>query len=293
MKRKSIFLFASGLFFLLANNSDVFGECSKEKANKLLKTAFKFYSNQDVNANIYSVDELKELGLCEVVFSITPNTALNTDQPVFKNIFYFKNDYLLFGELKKVGEGKVFDITREKIQTLNKEFFAYMEKQRAQADSAEREEIIKEVLEKFEDIKKMADMKFGTDGDIKAETITFTDPYCPHCNTMKQVLLEKVKEGKIRAYFIFLPLLGEESKKVVASIICDKKTDTEKLKAFEDKYVSKTKICSAGEKKIEENMSLFLKLKGTGVPLTILKREGSIRIIRGAVPKDVFENYLK
>ena len=270
--------------------------CSKENASKKLEQFVVSALPVDVKpaCKIHSVSKISlgDFSLCEVIYSFEaqPNKTQEDDVPVFKSIFYYGKDFAIIGEIKKLEpNGQVLSLTRERITAANKEYIDYVQRKalEAKAKSEDVKALKEEISKNFEKIKSQADIKIGKG---KVEVIVFVDPFCPHCGRMKFLLLEKAKENKLSAYFLFMPL-GQASEKVTASIVCDKKTDSERLQAFIDKYSGD--VCEKGLKKVKENVDLFVKLKGQGVPYMILKKGSEIEIIEGAISKERLESYLE
>jgi len=247
---------------------------------KTLKKQLQIESIQPIN--------LGEVRLCEAVFYIKPlpGPAQNT-MPPFKNIVYFGKDFAIFGEIKKVENGKVISITREKAEKLNKEYFEYIKKASEEANKPQKASISREEYEK---LKTKADVRLTGKG-AKAEAVMFVSPTCPHCARMKEVLTKKVNEGKLNFYVIFTPL-SPFDEKVSASVICEKKSDSEKLKDFSNRFTVE-KPCEEGVKKVQENFAEFRKVNGKGVPLTFFKINGEIKVIEGERPENIIDNFLK
>ncbi len=261
-------------------------KCDKESFENLLKAVYGA-EERDIEYKVISVERFADLDFCEAVYIVEPFVK-DPRVPVFKNIAYFRDNYLIFGALIKVEGEKVVQVTNDKFREINKEIIDQLEKTRMQGESKQEE--IKEYAKKhFDEFKKKADVVWGK--EAKAEIISFIDPKCPHCEEMKNLILKKTKENKVKAYFIFAPVLGEESVKIATSVLCDKKTNEEKLKAYTEKYISKP--CDKGLKKIEENIQIAKSLGFRGVPFNLLKKGESIEMITGALPEEVFDNLLK
>jgi len=292
-------------FVLIKNGSSYSESCTKSQVKPKVENVFfgsiAFSGSKsslrvvidDVNEVPLDVKNDNKITACEVVFHIEP-VEKEVDEPVQKFILYTIGDTVITGNLWKYDhEKKLYvNVTFERLRDINKEYTQHMQEKfkKMEKFSQQREEIKKLAEKEFDTLVKQSDMKFETKNP-KALTVSFIDPYCPHCKHMKEVLLKKVKEGKISAYFIFLPI-STESEEIVASIICDKKTNDERLKAFNELYKSK-KICDNGKNKVEKNYALFNKLKGEGVPYTIMKKGKEVEIIKGSVSENIFDSYLE
>lgn len=299
-KNFEVWVFLFPLFLFLISGIYAFrilaGEelCSKESASKKLEQFVVSALPVDIKPvyKIHSVSKISlgDFSLCEVIYSFEAQSNKTQEEPVFKSIFYYGKDFAIIGEIKKLEpNGQVLSLTRERITAVNKEYIDYVQRKalEAKAKSEDVKALKEEISKNFEKIKSQADVKIGKG---KVEVIAFVDPFCPHCGRMKLLLLEKAKENKLSAYFLFMPL-NSLSEKVTASIICDKKTDSERLQAFTDKYSGN--VCEKGLKKVRENADLFVKLKGQGVPYMILRKGSEIEIIEGAISRERLESYLE
>jgi len=234
-----------------------------------------------------------KISICEVVFHIEP-VDKKVNEPMQKFILYTINNMVFTGNLWKYDQEKKLyvNVTLEKLRDVNKEYAQYMQEKLRKIDTftQQREEARKIAEKEFNNFVKQSDAKVETKNP-KALVVSFVDPHCPHCKHMKEIILKKVKEEKINAYFIFLPI-STDSEKIVTSIICDKKTSDERLKAFNELYKSE-KICEDGKKKVKNNHMLFDKLKGNGVPYIIIKKGNDVKIVEGGVPENTFDSYLE
>ena len=271
---------------------------AKERIRKVLFSSLNI-TNPLFKKNIHiTVDETNRISfgrvtLCEVVFHIEPVDREKKKTPVQKFVFYMTEDLVFTGNLWKCTEKTCMNVTTQRLRDLNREYSRYMqERYREIQKRAARKERLKRLgRREFERLVKQSDMKFEVKNP-EALVVSFIDPYCPHCRHMKELLLKKVSEGKISAYFIFTPI-SPRSEKIAASVICDKKTSKERLQAFNQLYVSE-KICREGMEKVRNNSRLFFRLGGRGVPYSIMKKKnGEIKLIEGSVSENIFDSYLE
>lgn len=299
-----------GSALLFCSSTGVFAKevtlCNKGKAQDVVTKAFLSDINQSLKVvspkiNVLEVSELKLNGLtvCEVVWELSlPNqkNGNKTIQKLPKNIAYYGNDFVFVGELRiKKGEGKeekYVNITRDRFLVLNKEYYEEIQKKIEQG--AVREGIKKEVKElakkEFDVLKSKADARIVSE-KAKAEMIIFADPYCPHCAKMKDIVMEKVKEGKISLYIFFTPVLGPASEKVSISAFCGGKNSEERLRLFAERKSDGT-LCEEGKKKIKENVDYFVKFNGRGVPYSLFKKGDTFEIFEGAVSSNILDSLL-
>jgi len=298
MKKKALLLGSLTACFMLSGTAYPQDFCTEKHAKEFLPKVI--FSNVPV-AQPEMIETLKkqlqieniqlvnlgEVRLCEAVFYIKPlpGPAQNT-MPPFKNIVYFGKDFAIFGEIKKLENGNVVSLTREKAEKLNKEYFEYIKKVSEEANKPQKATLSKEEYEK---LKEKADVKLTK--AAKVDAVMFASPTCPHCAKMKDVLMKKVNEGKLNLYVVFTPL-SPFDEKVSSSVICEKKSDSEKLKDFSNKF-SVEKPCEDGMKKVQENFSEFRKVNGRGVPLTFFKINGEIKVIEGERPENVIDGFLR
>lgn len=309
-KTFSVFSLLVGSAFLFCSSTGVFAKeatlCSKEKAQDVVTKAFLSDINQSFKVvspkvNVLEVSELKLNGLtlCEVVWELSLPNQKNGNKTIRrlpKNIAYYGNNFVFAGELRvKKGEGKeekYVNITRDRFLTLNKEY--YEEIQKKIERGAVKEGIKKEVKElakkEFDVLKSKADARIVNE-KAKAEMIIFADPYCPYCTKMKDIIMEKVKEGKISLYIFFTPVLGPASEKVSISAFCSGKNSEERLRLFAERK-SNEALCEEGKKKIKENVDYFIKFNGRGVPFSLFKKGDTFEIFEGAVSSNILDSLL-
>lgn len=291
------------LLFHLLSITPVFGfSCTKTQAEEKIKKVL--FSSLNITNPLFRknvhviVDETNKISfgkttLCEVVFHIKPAGKTERNIPVQKFVFYMTENLVFTGNLWKCTEKTCVNITTKRLRDLNREYSRYMQRkyQEIQKYAARKERLRKLSEREFDKIVKQSDMRFETKNP-EALVVSFIDPYCPHCKHMKELLLKKVSEGKISAYFIFAPI-SPQSEKIAASVICDKKTSKERLQAFNQRYVSE-RICKEGMEKVRNNSRLFFRLGGRGVPYSIMKKKnGEIKLIEGSVSENIFDSYLE
>jgi len=276
--------------------------CTKTRAEEKIKRIL--FSSLNITNPLFRknihvvVDEANRIPfsgttLCEVVFHIEPADKTKKNIPVQKFVFYVKENMVFTGNLWKCTEKSCVNVTAKRLRDLNREYNRYVQRryQEVQKYAVRKERLRKLSKKEFDKLVKQSDMRFEVKNP-EALVVSFIDPYCPHCKHMKELLLKKVSEGKISAYFIFAPI-SPRSEKIAASVICDKKTNRERLKAFNNLYVSE-KICKKGMEKVKSNSRLFFKLGGRGVPYSIMKKKnGEIKLIEGSVSENIFDSYLE
>ena len=300
---KKVVLLVSVLLFYLLSITSVFGfSCTKAQAEeKIKKVLFSSLNitNPLLRKNVHIVvDETSKISfgkttLCEVVFHIEPADKAERNIPVQKFVFYTTENLVFTGNLWKCTEKTCVNVTMKRLRDLNREYSRYMQRryQEIQKYAVKKERLKRLSKKEFDKLIKQSDMKFEAKNP-EALVVSFIDPYCPHCKHMKELLLKKVSEGKISAYFIFAPI-SPRSEKIAASVICDKKTSRERLQAFNQLYVSE-KVCKEGMEKVKSNSRLFFKLGGRGVPYSIVKKkDGEIKLIEGSISENIFDSYLE
>jgi len=276
--------------------------CTKTRAEEKIKRIL--FSSLNITNPLFRknihfvVDEANRIPfggttLCEVVFHIEPADKTKKNIPVQKFVFYVKENMVFTGNLWKCTEETCVNITTERLRDLNREYSRYMQRryQEIQKRAVKKERLRRLSKREFDRLVKQSDMKFEAKNP-EAFVVSFIDPYCPHCKHMKELLLKKVSEGKISVYFIFAPI-SPRSEKIAASVICDKKTNKERLQAFNQLYVSE-KVCKEGMEKAKSNSRLFFRLGGRGVPYSIMKKKnGEIKLIEGSISENTFDSYLE
>lgn len=280
--------------------------CSKKRAQDVVEKALLSEINRSLRIaslkiNILEVSELKLGGLtiCEVVWELAlpnQNNRNMTVQKLPRNIAYYGEGFVFVGELrveKREGkEEKYVNITRDRFLALNKEYYEEVQKRIEQG--AVREEIKKEVKElakkEFDVLKSKADARFVSKR-ADAEMIIFTDPYCPHCAKMKDIVMKKVREGKINLYIFFTPILGPASENVSISAFCNGKNSEERLKLFAERRPNEA-LCEEGRRKIRENLEYFIKFNGKGVPYSFFKRGDDFKVFEGVISSNILDSLL-
>lgn len=100
----------------------------------------------------------------------------------------------------------------------------------------------------------------------KHPILVFTDPHCPYCSQLHQVLLEAVKEHPELAFKLKLVPFKQSSKEITKTIICNKSIDQLEM-AFAGKSLPKPDCdTDAGDK----NLALAQQLGIRGTPSLIM-----------------------
>lgn len=283
-------------------------ECSKENVEKELNVYFMQFIRPDLRQDLrqdlkqegvgvqFKVIEVRKVNLagiefCEAVWKIEDERTKGRVPVEFKNVAYFRENMMVMGDIKVKESGVVKHVSQDRHMEVNKEaleFMAQMQREMSKEDEARQEEIVKQI----EKIRKQADLVMATKG-ARHEIVIFADPYCPYCKQMQDVVMALNKDGKLDVRVILVGLLGPDSERLVASVLCEK-DDKERMKMINDKVVKSQ--CEAGKKKAKANVELFHSLKGRGVPLSVLieKQTGKVvRVFNGMVGKEVIEREMK
>lgn len=274
--------------------------CTKEEATPKLKKFFEEQFKgfpQPPEVEIYHVLRVKEVDfpLCAVVYAfLVPNLQVqgNDTMPVMKQVIYYGSNFFIAGNLVVIGkDGSSLNVSQRLHEEHNRPYFEWL---RRKAEEEQKKYKFKSQLnvEKFEEIKKNADLSFVTK-DAIGEVIVFFDPFCPFCKRLEEVLKKLRSEKLVSYYLILTPALGKQSSDVIASVLCDKKTADEKMKALADKYVSKRGPCKSGLEKAQKNLDLFMNTGGRGVPLSIIRVEDEIKVSEGAISETEMRRILR
>lgn len=269
-------------------NEKIFSEtltCNKEEAQKILNN-LPHPPVYSWNPVVVSVNPIKvgNQTLCELIYENKPQENNQENKvPIPRGIIYYGDKFAFLGQILVEKDGEFFNLTMDRSIEINKEYLNYRQKA--------LEEQNKKTISpnEFNNLKTMSNVKLPAT-NAKAEIIAFVDPYCPHCTRMKEILLEMNKNKILEVHFIFTPI-SPAGEIVSASVLCDKKTDKEKLEAFTRKYQNK-KPCDKGISIVRKNIETFTNLGGKGVPLMILKKGNQIKLIEGEIPKETLESLI-
>jgi len=126
------------------------------------------------------------------------------------------------------------------------------------------------------------------------QILVFTDPHCPYCSKLHQVLHEAVATNTEFAFHIKLLPFKASSKKVAQTIICNQSMELLD-QAFSGQTLSKTAADDCNSDAISNNLNLASKLGIRGTPTLILPNG---RIVTGYRPleellKLIEENRIK
>ena len=98
------------------------------------------------------------------------------------------------------------------------------------------------------------------------QVMVFTDPHCPFCSKMHQVLLEAVAADSALAFQIKLIPFKQSSQKISQTIVCNKSLEQLEL-AFSGQALPESECTTSA---LEENLLLARELGITGTPTLIL-----------------------
>ena len=102
--------------------------------------------------------------------------------------------------------------------------------------------------------------------DAKVRVLVFTDPHCPYCSQLHNVLHEAIKANPDLAFYIKLIPFKQSSKKITQTIICNKSMEQLEM-AFSGQALPEP-TCESDI--VEENLALAQKLGIRGTPALIL-----------------------
>lgn len=151
-------------------------------------------------------------------------------------------------------------------------------------------------IKKLEQLKKRASFKFVNKLNYKVpELFVFVDPLCPYCKVMIKVAQDLANQEKLNAYIYLTPVLSPQSKQIATSILCDKKTDNERLQGYLSLYTSNNQ-CKQGKNEIELNINIFHELQSNAIPISLLKTKNKtkhkIYLIKGTIKKETLNKLL-
>lgn len=104
------------------------------------------------------------------------------------------------------------------------------------------------------------------DADAAQMVIVFTDPHCPYCSKLHQVLKEAVANDPDLAFQIKLLPLKDSSREISRTIICNRSLD-QLEKVFRGESIARTE-CSTDA--IDQNLQLGQQLGIRGTPTLVL-----------------------
>ncbi len=281
-----------GLSFVVGKRKVFALDCVEE--GKRIHDTLKMYFTGGAHENFFDFEVLEinplKIGkseFCEVIWRPVPKGekgVVDTSRlDIPKQILYLGEGFMIQGEIRLKTEKGVQFLTMSRLYEINKDYYKKIEnlrKEQERKDLEKKGEIEKEVNK----IKGLVDVELKK-GDSSYVVYVFVDPFCPYCEKMKDVLMRVVDEGRVEVGLIMTPVLGERSKRVVESVLCDKK-GKDRLKAYQERYMGSGEVCKEGREKVLKNIEMFRKLGARGVPFSIWvdKRSGKvINVVEGAV----------
>ena len=131
------------------------------------------------------------------------------------------------------------------------------------------------------------------DGDKDAKRIiyTFTDPYCPYCQKLREIADPYIAKGEVQLRHIMVGILQEDSIKKAAAILGA--DSPEQALQQHIQHVDRTSVdlneeaLTNGTLLVEENNQLMEQLGFMATPTSIYKDEkGHVRLIEGMPMRD-------
>lgn len=135
--------------------------------------------------------------------------------------------------------------------------------------------------------------KWVLDGNKDAKRIiyTFTDPYCPYCQKLREIADPYIAEGEVQLRHIMVGILQEDSIKKAAAILGA--DSPEQALQQHIQHVDGTSVdlneeaLTNGALLVEENNQLMEQLGFTATPTSVYKDEkGHVRLIEGMPMRD-------
>jgi thiol:disulfide interchange protein DsbG len=135
--------------------------------------------------------------------------------------------------------------------------------------------------------------KWVLDGDKDAKRIiyTFTDPYCPYCQKLREIADPYIAKGEVQLRHIMVGILQEDSIKKAAAILgadSPEKALQQHIQPADNPTENINEEALAnGSLLVEENNLLMEQLGFMATPTSIYKDEkGHVRLIEGMPMRD-------
>lgn len=265
-KRGKFWLILSLLGSLTFSLSDALAlDCSKEKIEQSLERFILVSDEIKARTKVHLFEtrkvKLGNLDFCEVVYSVDDPQV----EPAFKKIkfvAFLHDDLFISGDVRIIENNKVKHVVQEKFLEINKSVFEELRGQDIQSK------------EKLSDSKIFEDKVDIILGALASEAMydiyVLVDPRCPYSARVIDYFNKLLSERKdVKVNYIITPILGEASKNIAVSVLCDIKDAKERLAKLKKGYTSKN-LCNKGREKVEANITLFTDLGFRGVPVEII-----------------------
>jgi len=267
MRRRSKLLVTLSLLGSLTFSlSDAFAlDCSKEKIKQNLERFILVSDEIKERAKIHLFESRKvrlgNLDFCEVVYSVDDPQV----EPAFRKmklVAFLRDNLFVSGDVRVIENNTIKYVAQERFLEINRSLFEELREQ----DSQNREKLFNSEI--FED---KADIVLGAlASEAVYDIYVLVDPRCPYCVRVMDYFNNLLSERKdIRVSYIITPVLGEASKNIAISVLCDIKDAKERLAKLKEGYTSKN-LCDRGREKVESNIAFFTDLGFRGVPVEII-----------------------
>ncbi len=140
---------------------------------------------------------------------------------------------------------------------------------------------------------KLESAKWVLDGDKDAKQIiyTFTDPYCPYCQKLREIADPYIVKGEVQLRHIMVGILQEDSIQKAAEILGADSPEQALQQHIQDADNNSTELNDEalinGTLLVEENNQLMEQLGFMATPTSIYKDEkGHVRLIEGMPMRD-------
>ena len=140
---------------------------------------------------------------------------------------------------------------------------------------------------------KLEQAKWIQDGQENAQKIiyTFTDPYCPYCQRLREIADPYIVKGEVQLRHIIVGILQEDSIKKAAAILAADSPEEALQQHIQHVDEAPADLDEAartnGALLVEENNQLMEKLGFMATPTSVYKDEkGHVRLIEGMPMRD-------